>query len=90
MTQNMTKWSDTLKCKWKSWTVVAPSTLLLTMPEGHCCDMKGAIRLGMALLPEVDTIHTQAGEDKDTTYMKGADGKWQSVGRPVPVASQDV
>ena len=67
-----------LGCEWESWAVKAPGVLALTMSNGHCCDMEGAVKIAEFLMPDVHTIHTVSGGTSDTIYMKGRGG-WQAA-----------
>lgn len=62
--------SDELVSTWHSWAAVADGHLTVTLMEGHCTDMTGAIVVGRRLMPEVHTITTISGKTPDTEYHR--------------------
>lgn len=67
--------SETLMCHWFKWEVVDSNSLALHLAEGDCCDMDGAIRTAMVLMPSVEWIQTYSGERLDTVYFISG-GRW--------------
>lgn len=70
--QNDRTWpfSNKLQCHWIKWTPVASGVLELYLPEGENCDMRGAISVGKALMPDVAIIVTYSGARLDTVYYR--------------------
>lgn len=73
--------SDELQCRFESWEVAGPRSLVLRMPEDNCCDMRAAVRIAQAILPSVEAVHTLEGPLFGTTYWKDNDGIWFSDNR---------
>jgi len=49
----------------------------LSMPDGCCSDMAGAIALFRRIDPKVRRIVTLSGEERDTVYYRSK-GEWEA------------
>lgn len=56
-------------------------TGFLYFPDGHCCDMEGAIDLISEIDSKVETIRTFSGRKEDTMY-KLIKGEWEAYVPP--------
>jgi hypothetical protein len=43
-----------------------------------CCDMTACIEFFKKIDPQVRYIRTMAGDEEDTSYRRGSDGRWQA------------
>jgi hypothetical protein len=71
-------WDQDLSCCWLSIESLPAKTLRITLAEGNCCDMDGAIRFAKKLMPDVARIVTMSGGHLDTHYSLGGTGTWQA------------
>lgn len=78
-------WSSALQCSWKAWRVEDDGHLILELPDGHRCDMRGTIKTAEALCPLVWRIDVISGDEPDIVYFQEAGGKWEA--RCVPQTS---
>lgn len=70
--------SPDLMCGWLSWRPVKDGCLWLELPEGQCCDMRGAIRIASVLIPGVSRILVTSGGAADVEYRQTA-GRWYAL-----------
>ena len=57
--------------------MLADGEIVLEMPAGNCCDMRGVIGIAEKVMPMVWRITTIAGGLPDTEYRKMR-GEWRS------------
>jgi len=51
----------------------------LFLPDGHCTDMDGAIKLALALDDRCVRVETFTGTAPDTRYILRSDGEWYAL-----------
>ena len=74
----MSAWNKNLMCIWRQISASQQeNSVTICLPEGNCCDMRGAIKIAEFLLPGVTTIQTVAGKKYDTMYQKHDSGRWE-------------
>lgn len=66
---DMIDFHDGLRCGLLSIEMTGPHEVRFRLPESHCTDMTGAIRLAKAINPAVRCIRTYAGDVPDTMYL---------------------
>jgi len=70
-------WSSKLGCFFMAWKVITDGKLALEMPADNCCDMRGAIEMAEAIMPNVWLIATFSGGKADMEYRRTfEDNKW--------------
>jgi hypothetical protein len=61
-------WNDELQCHWLSWSTREPKALILELPPENSAHGPAVIRIGKAIMPDVDTITVYAGGMPDIIY----------------------
>jgi len=72
-------WDSRLQCHFIGWQAIAPGELALYLPLHNVCDMTGAIKVAMDIMPSVWRIVTFQDKKQDTEY-RNVSGKWAALG----------